>query len=94
MKNKTNKTKKTKTRKVKKAVEKPQKPVKVKQLFKTKKVSASKVQMGKHYFNETLATDKEGEPLVTQGTWMQNDKVIKVITYDLKNDVVIVKNYE
>ncbi len=89
-----NKPQKTKTRKAKKAVEKPQKPVKVKQLFKSKKGSASKVQMGKHYFNETLATDKQGEPLVTQGTWMQDDKVIKVITYDIKNNVVIVKNYE
>lgn len=88
------KTKKTKTRKVKKEVEKPQKPVKVKQLFKTKKISSRKVPMGKHFFNETLATDKQGEPLVTQSTWMQDDKVLKVVTYDLKNNVIISKDYE
>lgn len=50
--------------------------------------------MGKHFFNEMLASDKDGEPLVTQSTWMQDNVVLKTIVYDLKNDVIIVKNYE
>ena len=86
---------KIKTKKAKAKV-KVEKPTKVKELFKYKKVAkTAEIKItGHHYYTETLATDEHGDPLVTQNTTMQGDKVIKTVIYDMKNDVIICKNYE
>jgi hypothetical protein len=91
MKHKTKKTKVLKTKAIKAKSEKP-----AKELFKYKKVAKQaeiKIK-GHHYYTETLATDEHGDPLVTQNTTMHGDKVIKTVIYDMKNDVIISKNYE
>lgn len=87
---KTKKVKQTKTRKTKTTKVKVQKPVKVKELFKYKKVNKSvKVEMGNHYYNETLATDDNGDPIVTQSVCMSGNKVLRTIIFDVKNNVII-----
>ncbi len=90
------KTKIKKTVKSKKVVKvKAEKPAKVKELFKYKKVAKSaKVNMGNHFYNETLATDEYGSPLVTQSVTMSGDKIVKTTIFDIKNNIIINKIHE
>lgn len=82
---------KQKTTKAKKSKTKTQKLVKVKELFKYKKVSKKNtaVEMGNHYYNETLATDDNGDPCVTQSVYMSGNKILRTVIFDIKNNIII-----
>lgn len=81
--------KKKAKRKVKAVKQKPVKVKEPKQVFKVKKTKVSKVIMGKHFFNEMLASDKDGNPIVTQGTFMDGKTVVSSTIFDVKNNVII-----